>query len=61
MTSEEELFKLTAYREVLRSFFQVTPRQVWSKNPCQANAHHDSLMCQQVAVEDVLEMALIAR
>ena len=57
MASEEELLNLTAHREVLRSFsLSKTETSVEQNLQC-GHAHHDSLMCQQVAAEDAPEMA----
>ena len=57
MASEEELLNLTACREVLRSFsLSKTETSVEQNLQCSCT-HHDSLMCQQVAVEDAPEMA----
>ena len=57
MASEEELNNMTAHREVLRSFsLSETETSVEQNLQC-AHTHHDSLMCQQVAVEDAPEMA----
>ena len=57
MASEEELINMTARREVLRSFSLSETETSVEQNLQQACAHHDSLMHQQVAVEDALEMA----
>ena len=57
MASEEGLINMTACREVLRSFsLSKTETSVEQNFQC-AHAHHDSLMHQQVAAEDVPEMA----
>ena len=57
MASEEELINRTACREVLRSFsLSKTETSVEQNLQC-AHTHHDSLMHQQVAVEDAPEMA----
>ena len=57
MVSEEEVFNLSACREVLRSFFLSDTETSVKHNLHHACAHHDSLMCQWVAAEDALEMA----
>ena len=57
MTSEEEAFNLSTHREVLRSFFLSGTENSVEHNLHCVHAHHDSLMCQWVAVEDALEMA----
>ena len=57
MASEEELINMTAHREVLRSFSLRKTDTSVEENLWQDHAHHDSLMCQQVAAEDALEMA----
>ena len=57
MASEEELINMTACREVLRSFSLSKTETSVEQNLQQACAHHDSLMCQCIAVEDALEMA----
>ena len=56
MASEEDIFNLTAHREVLRSFFLSDTKVSVERNLQCAHAHHDSLMCQQVAAEDALEI-----
>ena len=57
MASEEELINMTAHREVLRSFSLSETETSVEQNLWQACAHHDSLIHQQVAAEDALEMA----
>ena len=57
MASEEELINMAACREVLRSFSLSETETSVEQNLWQACAHHDSLLCQQVAPEDALEMA----
>ena len=57
MASEEELINMTAHREVLRSFPLSKIETSVECNLRQVCAHHDSLMCQQVAAEDSPEMA----
>ena len=57
MASEEELINRTAPREVLRSFSLSETEISVERNLRCAHAHHDSLMCQQVATEDAPEMA----
>ena len=57
MASEEELINMTAHREVLRSFSLSETETSVEQNLWWAHAHHDSLMHQQVAAEDALEMA----
>ena len=57
MASEEELINRTAHREVLRSFSLSDTETSVEQNLRCAHAHHDSLMHQQVAVEDAPEMA----
>ena len=56
MASKEEVFNLTVCREVLRSFSLIDYETSLEQNLQGANTHHDSLMCQWVAVEDALEM-----
>ena len=57
MASEEEVFNLSARREVLRSFpLSDTEMSVEHNLPC-ACTKHDSLMHQWVAAEDAVEMA----
>ena len=51
MASKEESINLLAHREVLRSF-SLREASV-QQNVCHAHAHHDSLMHQWVAAEDV--------
>ena len=48
---------MTACREVLRSFSLSETETSVEQNLQHAHAHHDSLMCQQVAAEDAPEMA----
>ena len=48
---------MTARREVLRSFSLSDTETSVERNLWCAHAHHDSLMCQWVAVEDAPEMA----
>ena len=55
--SEEDVFNLSAHREVLRSFFLSNTKTSVEQNLCCASAHHDSSMHQWVAVEDASEMA----
>ena len=57
MASEDDLINMTACREVLRSFSLCETETSVEGNLQQACAHHDSLMCQQVAAEDAPEMA----
>ena len=57
MASEEELINRTACREVLRSFFLSDTKTSVEQNLQHACTHHDSLMCQWVAMEDAPEMA----
>ena len=57
MASEEEVFNLSARREVLRSFSLSDIETSVEHNFQHACAHHDSLMHQQVVVEDAPEMA----
>ena len=57
MASEEEVFNLSARREVLRSFSLSNTETSVEHNLQHACAHHDSLLCQQVAAEDAPEMA----
>ena len=52
MASEEDLINMTACREVLRSFSLSETETSVEQNLWQAHTHHDSLMCQWVAVED---------
>ena len=56
-SEEEELINRTAHREVLRSFSLSETETSVERNLRHAHAHHDSLMCQLVAVEDAPEMA----
>ena len=57
MASKEEVFNLSARREVLRSLSLSDTKLSVEHNLQCACVHHDSLMCQWVAVEDALEMA----
>ena len=57
MASEEDLINMTACREVLRSFSISKTETSVEQNLQRTCTHHDSLMCQQVAAEDALEMA----
>ena len=57
MASEEELINMTPCREVLRSISLSKTETSVEQNLPQAHAHHDSLMHQQVAVEDAPNMA----
>ena len=57
MASEEEVFNLSARREVLRSFSLSNTETSVEHNLQHVCAHHDSLMHQQVAAEDAPEMA----
>ena len=57
MASEEEILNFTACREVLRSFSLSNTEMSVEQNLLCAHAHHDSFMCQRVAVEDAPEMA----
>ena len=57
MASEEELVNMTACREVLRSFSLSETETSVEQNLRCACAHHNSLMCQWVAMEDALEMS----
>ena len=56
MESKEEILNLTACREFLRSFSLSDTETSVEQNLQWACTHHDSLMCQWVAVEDALEM-----
>ena len=56
MASKEEILHLTACREVLRSFSLSDTEMSVEQNLQCAHTHHDSLMCQQVVVEDAPEM-----
>ena len=57
MVSEEEVFNLSACREVLRSFSLSDTEKKVEHNLYCACAHCDSLIHQWVAVEDAPEMA----
>ena len=57
MASKEEMFNLTAHREVLRSFSLSDTKMSVEQNLQCACTNHDSIMHQQVAVEDAPEMA----
>ena len=57
MASEEEVFNLSARREVLRSFSLSDTKTSVEHNLQCACTHHDSLICQLVAAEEALEMA----
>ena len=57
MASEEDLINMTACREVLRSFSLSETEASVEQNLWQARTHHNSLMHQQVAVEDAPEIA----
>ena len=57
MTSEEEVFNLSACSQVLRFFSLSDTKTNVEQNPHHAHIHHDSLMCQWVAVEDAPEIA----
>ena len=57
MASKEEVFNLSAHREVLRSFSLSDTKTSVEQNLCHAHAHHDSLMCQWVVAEDAPGMA----
>ena len=57
MASEEEVFDLSAHREVLRSFSLSDTETSVEHNLCHASTHHDSLLHQLVAVEDAPEIA----
>ena len=57
MASEEEVFNLSAHKEVLRSFSLSNTKTSVEQNLCHAHTHHDSLMHQQVEVEDASGMA----
>ena len=57
MASEEEVFNLSACREVLRSFSLSNTKASVEQNLHHTCTHHDSLMCQWVAAEDAPEMA----
>ena len=59
MASEEESLNLLAHREVIRSFSLSDTETCVQQNLCHAHAHHDTLMHQQVAVEDDLEMTWV--
>ena len=56
MASKEEVFNLSAQREVLRSFSLSDTKMSVGHNPQHAHAHHVNLMHQWVAAEDALEM-----
>ena len=57
MAFKEEMFNLSAHREVLGSFSLRNTEMSVEQNLCYSNAHHDSLMYWHVAVEDAPEMA----
>ena len=57
MASEEEILNLTACRDVLRSFSLSKTETSVEQNLQHTWTHHNSLMHQQVAVEDAPEMA----
>ena len=57
MASKEEVFTVSAHREVLRSFSLSNTETSVEHNLCHASAHHDSLMCQWMVAEDAPEMA----
>ena len=57
MASEDEVSNLSACREVLGSVYLSNIKTNVEWNLCCACADHDSLMYQQVAAEDALEMA----
>ena len=57
MASKEEVFNLTAHREVLRSFSLSDTKMSVEQNLQCVCTHHDSLMCQPVAAEDAPEIA----
>ena len=57
MASKEEVFNLSAHREILRSFSLSNTETSVEQNPQCAHVHHNSLICQWVAAEDALEMA----
>ena len=59
MASEEGSLNLLAHGEVLRSFSFSDSETSVQQNLCCVCAHHNSLICQWVAVEDVLEMAQV--
>ena len=59
MASEEEVFNLSARREVLRSFSLSNTEMSVEHNLQHALAHHNSLMCQWVMAEDAPEMAQV--
>ena len=59
MASEEELINMTACRELLRSFSLSKTETSVEQNLQWAHTHHDTLMHQQVAVEDAPEMAQV--
>ena len=59
MASEEEVFNLSARREVLRSFSLSDTKMSVQCNLQHAHVDHDSLMHQWVAAEDALEMAQV--
>ena len=59
MASEEEVFNLSARREVLRSFSLSDTETSVEHNLWCAHAHHNSLMHQWVAAEDAPEMAWV--
>ena len=54
---KKKLINMTACRDVLRSFSLSETETSVEQNLWWACTHHDSLMCQQVAAEDALEMA----
>ena len=57
MESDEEQLNLLASREVLRSFSLSKTETTVEQNIHHAHVHHDSLICQRLAVEDAIEMA----
>ena len=59
MVSEEEVFNLSARREVLRSFSLSDTETSVEQNLQCAHTHHDSLLHQWVAAEDAPEMVLL--
>ena len=59
MASEEEVFNLTACREVLWSFSLSDTKMNVEWNLHHAHTHHNSLMCQWVAADDAPEMAWV--
>ena len=59
MASKQEIFNLSAHREVLGSSSLSNAETSMVCNLHQVCTHHNSLMCQQVAAEDAPEMAWV--